>query len=96
VVYDASFAALGRLPVGLNGFVLKPDGSAAYGYYPGSTSVRKFDLTAMPDASGVFPEIADVTLAASPGTSFTAMTMSPDGIALFVAGNQQVMVLQAP
>jgi WD40 repeat protein len=96
VVYDASFAVLGRLPVGLNGFVLKPDGSAAYGYYPGTTSVRKFDLTVPPDGSGIFPELGSATVVASPGTSSTAMTMSPDGSALFLAGDQQVIVLPAP
>jgi hypothetical protein len=95
VVYDALFAVLGRLPVGLNGFVVKPDGSAAYGYYPGTTSVRKFDLTVPPDASGIFPELGSATVT-SPGTSSTAMTMSPDGTALFLAGNQNVIVLSAP
>ena len=96
VVYDASFAALGRLPVGLNGFVLKPDGSAAYGYYPGTTSVRKFDLTVPPDVGGVFPEMGSGTVVVSPGSTSTAMTMSPDGTALFLAGDQQVIVLPAP
>jgi Viral BACON domain len=95
VVYDASFAVLGRLPVGLNGFVVKPDGSAAYGYYPGTTSVRKFDLTVPPDASGIFPELGSATVT-PPGTSSTAMTMSPDGSALFLAGDQKVIVLSAP
>jgi hypothetical protein len=97
VVYDASFTVLGRLPVGLNGFVVKPDGSAAYGYYPGTTSVRKFDLTQPPDGNGIFPEEpGSETVVASPGTSSTAMTMSPDGTALFLAGNQKVIVLSAP
>ena len=97
VVYDASFAVLGRLPVGLNGFVVKPDGSAAYGYYPGTTSVRKFNLNAQPDGSGVFPELGSGTpVPESPGTSSTAMTMSPDGSALFLAGDQRVIVQSAP
>lgn len=96
VVYDASFAVLGRLPVGLNGFVVTPDGSAAYGYYPGTTSVRKFDLTVAPDGSGIFPDLGGATVVASPGTSSTAMTISPDGSALFLAGDQQVIVLSAP
>jgi hypothetical protein len=96
VVYDASFAVLGRLPVGLNGFVVKPDGSAAYGYYPGSTSVRKFDLTQPPDGNGVFPEGGSGTVITSPGTSSTAMTMSPDGATLFLAGDQSVIVLSVP
>jgi hypothetical protein len=96
VVYDASFAVLGRLPVGLNGFVVKPDGSAAYGYYPGSTSVRKFDLTQPPDGNGVFPEDGSGTVITSPGTSSTAMTMSPDGATLFLAGDQNVIVLSVP
>jgi hypothetical protein len=97
VVYDASFAVVGRLPVGLNGFVVKPDGSAAYGYYPGTTSVRKFDLTQPPDGNGIFPEeLGSETVVASPGTSSTAMTMSPDGATLFLAGDQNVIVLSVP
>jgi IPT/TIG domain-containing protein/BACON domain-containing protein len=96
VVYDASFAVLGRLPVGLNGFVLKPDGSAAYGYYPGSTSVRKFDLTQPPDGNGVFPEDGSGTVITAPGTSSTAMTMSPEGTTLFLAGDQNLIVLSVP
>ena len=81
---------------GLNGFVVKPDGSVAYGYYPGTTSVRKFELTQPPDANGIFLEPVSGTPVASPGASSTAMTMSPDGTALFLAGDQNVIVLSAP
>jgi hypothetical protein len=53
--------------------------------------VRKYDLS----APGAFPQMASVP-AASPGTFFNAMTISPDGGWLFLAGNERVVILQAP
>jgi hypothetical protein len=94
-VYDASFNVLGRLPTGLNGVVLSPNGATAFGYYPSGSRVRKFDLTA-PDSAGGFAEIGLGTVVASPGTALTAMTITPDGGTLFLAGNQRVIVLPAP
>lgn len=94
VLYDASFAVLGRLPTGLNGFVVTPDGSAAYAYYPGTTSVRKFDLNT-PDGSGGFAEIGSAVVSL-PAGSATAMAISPDGGALFLANDHQVIALAAP
>jgi hypothetical protein len=49
-----------------------------------------------PDVNGVFPEMGSGTVVMSPGSTSTAMTMSPDGAALFLAGDQQVIVLSAP
>ena len=93
-VFDASFDKLGDIATGATGAVVSPDGSTVYAYFPGSTSVRKFDLTA-PTVGGVFPETGSATIT-SPGTSFTAMTISPDATALFLAGTAAVVVLQAP
>jgi len=94
VLYDASFAVLGRLPTGLNGFVVTPDGSAAYAYYPGTTAVRKFDLNT-PDGSGGFTQMGSAVVSLPAGSS-TAMAISPDGGALFLANDHQVIVLAAP
>ena len=82
----------GTLPADLSAFVISPDGATAYAYFPaGGGTVRKYNLT----NPGAFPEIASVP-AASPGTFFNAMTISPDGGWLFLAGNERVVILQAP
>jgi len=94
-VYDfigGVLSARGDLPAGLSAFVISPDGATAYAYFAsGGGTVRKFDLT----NPGVFPQTASVP-AASPGTFFNAMTISPDGGWLFLAGNQRVVIVQAP
>ena len=82
----------GTLPADLLGFVISPDGTRAYAYFGGGTpTVRRYNLS----APGPFPEIASVAVA-SPGTFFNAMTISPDGGWLFLAGNERVVILQAP
>ena len=94
-VYNESFNALGSLPNGANGWVLTPHAHVAYAYYPAGSVVRKFDLDATP-VNGIFPEIGSGTAVASPGTSSTEMTISPDGGTLFLAGTANVIVLPAP
>ncbi|HZQ36026.1 MAG TPA: IPT/TIG domain-containing protein, partial [Dehalococcoidia bacterium] len=93
-VYDYAsgvFSSRGTLPAGLSGFVISPDGSTAYAYFPGVTNtIRKFDL----NAPGL-PQTASVPVA-SPGSLFNAMTISPDGGTLFVAGDAQVLIVPAP
>jgi hypothetical protein len=93
-VYDASFNVLGTLPAGLNGVVVSPDGSTAYAYYPVGSRVRKFNLNA--PAGGGFFEVGTGTVVASPGAALTAMTMSPDGGTLFLAGTANVIIMPAP
>jgi hypothetical protein len=97
-VYDSSFAPLGILPDSahdLRGFVVSPDGTKAYAYYSGTGKIRKFDLTVPNDGS--FLEIGTGrTIEDSPGTFFNDMTISPDGGTLFIAGNQNVIVVPAP
>jgi hypothetical protein len=94
-VYDfigGVLSARGDLPAGLSAFVISPDGATAYAYFAaGGGTVRKYDLT----NPGAFPQTASVP-AASPGTFFNAMTISPDGGWLFLAGNERVVILQAP
>jgi hypothetical protein len=94
-VYDFIGGVLttrGDLPAGLSAFVISPDGATAYAYFAaGGGTVRKYDLT----NPGVFPQTASVA-AASPGTFFNAMTISPDGGWLFLAGNERVIILPAP
>jgi len=85
------FTSLGTLPAGLTGFVISPDGSTAYAYFSGvPNSIRKFDLN-----TAGFPQTGSVSVAA-PGTLFNAMTISPDGGTLFLAGNSQVVIVPAP
>jgi hypothetical protein len=86
-----TLSALGTLPAGLTGFVISPDGSTAYAYFgsPGPT-IRKFNLD-VPS----FPETGNVAVA-SPGTFFNEMTISPDGGTLFLAGNQQLIIVPTP
>ena len=82
----------GTLPAGLSAFVISPDGATAYAYFAaGGGTVRKYDLT----NPGAFPQTGSVP-AASPGTFFNAMTISPDGGWLFLAGNERVVILPAP
>ena len=94
-VYDfigGVLTARGDLPAGLSAFVISPDGATAYAYFAaGGGTVRKYDLT----NPGVFPQTGSVP-AASPGTFFNSMTISPDGGWLFLAGNERVVILPAP
>jgi len=88
-----AFTLLGTLPAGLTGFVISPDGFTAYAHFSATNLIRKFDLTA--PSGGSFVETGSI-LVASPGTSFNEMTISPDGGTLFLAGNQQVVIVPAP
>jgi hypothetical protein len=94
-VYDESLTALGTLPTTtLSNAVLSPDGVTAYVFVGGV--IRKFDLTS-PNGSGGFDEVgAGFPLLASPGTNSPAMALSPDGGTLFLAGNQNLIVMPAP
>ena len=93
-VYNASFTALGTLPADLAGFVISPDGSTAYAYFPATNLVRKFNLNS--PVAGGFAEVGTGTVVAAPGTLFSSMTITPDGGTLFLAGNQRLIVLPAP
>ena len=95
-VYSQSFTPLGNLPGTPWAIVLKPDGTRAYTYDPGSHLLRTFDLTQSP-VGGFFPEVGVGT--ALPGGALTAtviMTISPDGGTLFLAGSNQIVVLPTP
>jgi hypothetical protein len=90
----AIFQFRGTLPAGLTGVVISPDGSTAYAYFSATNSIRKFDLSV--PSGGVMPDIGGISVAASPGTTFNAMAITPDGGTLFLAGNQQLIVTPAP
>jgi hypothetical protein len=101
-VYDGSYTHLGDLPATTDVVVLSPDGTRAYAYDSPDT-LRTYDL-ASPPVAGVFQEIGSgITLAADPGrrpASYTeqevAMTLTPDGGTVFIAGNQFVVVQPTP
>lgn len=94
-VYDfvsGTLTVRGNLPAGLTGFVISPDGAFAYGYFASpSPIIRTFDLNI-----GGFPPTGGSVAINSPGTSFNAMTISPDGGTLFIAGNQSISIVPAP
>jgi hypothetical protein len=93
-VFDSGFTLLGNLPGTTLAVVLSPDGTIAYTHDSGG-KVRKFDLTGALVA-GYFPEVGTgTTPPASPGTS-SMMTISLDGGSLFIAGNQNVVMMPAP
>ena len=94
-VYDGSFTALGTLPAGLAGFVISPDGSTAYAYFPSSGLIRKFNLNS-PNGTGGFTEVGGGVAITSPGTFFSSMAITPDGGTVFLAGRQNVIVQPAP
>lgn len=92
-VYDwdgRTLTVRGDLPTNATGFVISPDGNSAYAYYPGNSTLRKFDLT----APG-FPQLATPTVAA-PGGQFALLTISPDGGTIVMAGTQNVVIVPAP
>ena len=88
---DRGWVAVGFVgrPHGLRGdFVVERDSSG---------SVRAFDLSvSLTSSSSVYPEIGNPTTPAdAPGTG-VVMTISPDSRALFIAGNQHVLIMPAP
>lgn len=83
-----AFTIGGTLPANVNGFVISPDGNTAYAYFNGA--IHKFNLTV--PSNGSFQEMGSVPVA-SPGTSVNVMAITPDGGPLFLAGNQNVVVV---
>jgi hypothetical protein len=62
--------------------------------------VRVFDLTSPPSGQAMFPEILPaITPSASPSANLSnpvKMVITPDGGTMFIAGDQQIIVLPAP
>jgi hypothetical protein len=97
-LYDRFWTQRGSLPITGHGHVLSPDGSRAYVYPGNGDQLHVYDLTA-PPVGGLFPEVQTITLAGIPSSvalTEVAMTLSPDGKVLFVAGNQGIAVQQLP
>jgi hypothetical protein len=98
-VYDASLNPIGTLPSTTLVGVLAPLGQRAYTYDINGT-VRVFDLTTPPGAQSMFPEILPaITPSASPSTNQSnplKMVITPDGGTVFIAGDQQIIVLSVP
>jgi hypothetical protein len=103
-VRDGSFNALGNLPSTTDGVVLSPDGTRAYAYDHSGKFIT-YDLTA-PTVVGVFPPLGSpVTLVGDPGPMSTTpafsdeivmMTITPDGKAVFIAGDKAIIVQPTP
>ena len=93
-VHDGSFNSIGSLP-SLDAAVISPTGNFAYTYVSANHTIHKYDLNS-PNGSGGFTEVGSgTTLADSPGTG-VAMTISPDGGTLFLAGSDLVLITPAP
>jgi IPT/TIG domain-containing protein/BACON domain-containing protein len=89
-IYDANLQLLGTIP---GSQTLSPDGLRAYA--ADHTVLHTYDLGATPVA-GVFPELGTgTTLPGDPGPN-TAMTVSPDGGTLFIAGSDAIVVVPTP
>jgi hypothetical protein len=98
-VYDATLNPIGTLPSTTLVGVLAPSGQRAYTYDINGT-VRVFDLTTPPGGQTMFPEILPaITPSASPSTNQNnprKMVITPDGGTVFIAGDQQIIVLPVP
>ncbi|MDD5058140.1 MAG: IPT/TIG domain-containing protein [Sideroxydans sp.] len=93
-VYDSAFNNIGALPT-LDAAVISASGNTAYTYVSSNNAIHKYDLN-IPNGSGGFTEIGSGTvLADSPGTGI-AMTISPDGGTLFLAGSLRVLIVPVP
>lgn len=87
-VYSNAFALLGNLPATTQASLLSHDGVFAYAV-DSNGSVRKYDLSD-------FTEIGTgTTLAATPGAN-PIMTISHDGGRLFIAGDQNLIIMVTP
>ena len=92
-VYTDQFILLGSLPVTTLASIMSHDGTIAFTVDSGGT-VRKFDLTSV--TAQLFTEIGTGTvLAATPGAN-PVMTISHDGGRLFIAGDQNVVIITSP
>lgn len=89
-VYDAQFNVLGTLPDGATPFVISPDGNSAYAYNAADGRVRKFSI------SGGGVSEAGGTVVAPANTEMAEMTISPDGVTLFLVGQTSVVIAPAP
>jgi hypothetical protein len=93
-VYDSTFNSLGLLPA-LDAAVISPTGDIAYTYVSSDNTIHKYDLNS-PNGSGGFTEVGSGTVLADfPGTG-VAMTISPDGGTLFLAGSLRVLIAPVP
>ncbi|HEU4646144.1 MAG TPA: hypothetical protein VFS80_11360 [Burkholderiales bacterium] len=91
-VYDASLTPLGTLPVGVLSAVVSPDGAYAYALI--GNEIRKYDLNIL--SGGGFDEVLPRATVTDVAGTIVEMTISPDGGTLFLAGNQNLIVMPAP
>ena len=92
-VYTDQFVLLGILPATTLVSIMSHDGTVAYTVDSAGT-LRKFDLTSV--TAQQFAEIgAGTALAADPGNN-PVMTISHDGGQIFIAGDQNLVIMTAP
>jgi len=92
-VYTDQFVFLGALPATTLVSLMSHDGTIAY-TVDSSGTLRKFDLTSV--TAQQFLEITPaIIFAATPGNN-PVMTLSHDGGTLFIAGDQNILILTAP
>jgi len=95
-VYDGTEAVLGLLPGTTAAAALKPDGTRVYTYDPPNGGIVTYDISLGHPVSGGYPSLGPIVpLAGDPGSN-VQMTISPDGLTLFLAGSTQVVVQPTP
>jgi hypothetical protein len=98
-IYDATLNLIGTLPSTTLIGVLAPSGQRAYTFDSNGT-VRVFDVTTPGSAQTMFPEILPaITPSGSPSINLAnplKMVIAPDGGTVFIAGDQQIIVLPVP
>ena len=90
-VLDSAFRLIGRLPASTTQPVLTP---AQRVFALDSGAIRQFDAGG-PPVAGILPEILPaITVAQDPGylSGRRAMTLTPDGGTMFVAGRDRIVV----
>jgi hypothetical protein len=101
-VLNVNGGLLGNLPAGATGSAIARENLLAFTYDPSAGahgSLRVFDLNANPSGpNNEFPELQAIPLNYSLGsnTNPALIAVTPDAKTVFVAGNEQVVVVPIP
>lgn len=94
-VYDGDFNLLGILPSSISAAIVNDIGDVAYAYDAANNSVHVFDLNTSDESNGFVELGTPIALTGNPGNS-AVMTMSPYSTTLFLAGDQNLVVVNVP